>query len=136
VIWAVAGQPICHALGQVKSRRIPDPNKPGSKMEDFWGPAQQMLADSGFLTSLKTYDKDNMPAALMEKIHPYISDPNFEPAVVLKASKAAYGLCCWVRAMESYDKVNKVQFFTFGDHNSTHKSPSLRQQLPKVGPKR
>ncbi len=105
-------------------------------MEDFWGPAQQMLADSGFLTSLKTYDKDNMPAALMEKIRPYISDPNFEPAVVLKASKAAYGLCCWVRAMESYDKVNKVQFFTFEDHNSTHKSPSLRQQLPKVGPKR
>ncbi|KAH9558616.1 hypothetical protein CY35_06G017100 [Sphagnum magellanicum] len=98
----------CCIMKGVKSRRIPDPNKPGSKMEDFWGPAQQMLADSGFLTSLKTYDKDNMPAALMEKIHPYISDPNFEPAVVLKASKAAYGLCCWVRAMESYDKVNKI----------------------------
>ncbi|CAK9228319.1 unnamed protein product [Sphagnum troendelagicum] len=98
----------CCIMKGVKSRRIPDPNKPGSKMEDFWGPTQQMLADSGFLTSLKTYDKDNMPAALMEKIHPYISNPNFEPAVVLKASKAAYGLCCWVRAMESYDKVNKI----------------------------
>ncbi|CAM6076097.1 unnamed protein product [Sphagnum tenellum] len=99
----------CCIMKGVKSRRIPDPNKPGSKMEDFWGPTQQMLADSGFLTSLKTYDKDNMPAALMEKIHPYISNPNFEPAVVLKASKAAYGLCCWVRAMESYDKVNKAK---------------------------
>lgn len=93
---------------QVKSRKIPDPNKPGSKMEDYWGPAQQMLADNNFLASLKTYDKDNMPEALMVKIRPYIADPNFDPAVVRKASKAAYGLCCWIRAMESYDKVNKV----------------------------
>lgn len=77
-------------------------------MEDYWGPAQQMLADNNFLASLKSYDKDNMPEALMVKIRPYIADPNFEPAVVRKASKAAYGLCCWIRAMESYDKVNKV----------------------------
>ena len=25
-----------------------------------------------------------------------------------QVSKAAYGLCCWVRAMESYDRVAKV----------------------------
>lgn len=95
-------------LWQVASRKIPDPNKPGSKMIDYWGPAQQMLADNNFLVSLKTYDKDNMSDALMIQIRPYIADPNFDPAVVRKASKAAYGLCCWIRAMESYDKVNKV----------------------------
>lgn len=77
-------------------------------MIDYWGPAQQMLADNNFLASLKTYDKDNMSEALMVQIRPYIADPNFDPAVVRKASKAAYGLCCWIRAMESYDKVNKV----------------------------
>jgi len=27
---------------------------------------------------------------------------------LLQASKAAYGLCCWVRAMESDDRVAKV----------------------------
>lgn len=27
---------------------------------------------------------------------------------MLQVSKAAYGLCCWVRAMESYDRVAKV----------------------------
>ena len=27
---------------------------------------------------------------------------------VLQVSKAAYGLCCWVRAMEVYDRVAKV----------------------------
>ena len=26
----------------------------------------------------------------------------------MQVSKAAYGLCCWVRAMESYDRVAKV----------------------------
>ena len=33
---------------------------------------------------------------------------NFDPKVVAKASKAAYGLCCWVRAMVKYDAVAKV----------------------------
>lgn len=28
--------------------------------------------------------------------------------VRLQVSKAAYGLCCWVRAMEVYDRVAKV----------------------------
>jgi hypothetical protein len=28
--------------------------------------------------------------------------------VVQKASKAAYGLCQWARAMEAYDRVAKV----------------------------
>lgn len=27
---------------------------------------------------------------------------------LLQVSKAAYGLCCWVRAMEVYDRVAKV----------------------------
>lgn len=29
-------------------------------------------------------------------------------AFPLQVSKAAYGLCCWVRAMEAYDRVAKV----------------------------
>lgn len=30
------------------------------------------------------------------------------PLACLQVSKAAYGLCCWVRAMEVYDRVAKV----------------------------
>ena len=67
-----------------------------------------MLADNNFLASLKTYDKDNMPESLMVQIQPYIVNALFDPAVVKKASKAAFGLCKWIRAMESYDKVNKA----------------------------
>ncbi|EFJ31602.1 hypothetical protein SELMODRAFT_86461 [Selaginella moellendorffii] len=98
----------CCLMKGVKSRRIPDPNSPGKKIEDYWGPAQQMLADTTFLPSLKEYDKDNIPQAIIDKIRPYLQRAEFDPEVVKKASKAAYGLCCWVRAMESYDRVAKV----------------------------
>ena len=93
---------------QVKSRRIPDPNNPGKKFDDYWGPAQQMLTDTNFLQSLKDYDKDHIPPDIIEKVRPYLGKDNFVPEVVKKASKAAFGLCCWIRAMESYDKVAQV----------------------------
>ena len=33
-----------------------------------------------------------------------MDNPDFEPEVVKKASKAAFGLVSWVRAMEAYDR--------------------------------
>ena len=38
----------------------------------------------------------------------YISDPAFDPAIVANASSAAEGLCKWVNAMNTYDRVAKV----------------------------
>lgn len=38
----------------------------------------------------------------------YTSDPDFTPANAAKASSAAEGLCKWVHAMDSYDRVAKV----------------------------
>ena len=38
----------------------------------------------------------------------YLTDKNFEPEIVAKASSAAEGLCKWVRAMVLYDKVAKI----------------------------
>ena len=38
----------------------------------------------------------------------YMSNPEFDPAKVAKASSAAEGLCKWVLAMEIYDRVLKV----------------------------
>ena len=59
---------------------------------------------TGFLQKLQTYDKDNISPAIIEKIRPYMDNPDFEPEVVKKASKAAFGLVSWVRAMEAYDR--------------------------------
>jgi dynein heavy chain len=93
----------------VKPKRINDPSDPTKKINDFWGPSQALLGDANFLLGLQTYDKDNIEPAIINKIRPYMDDPNFQPDNVKKASKAAYGLCCWVRAMEAYDRVAKVR---------------------------
>ena len=38
----------------------------------------------------------------------YIPNPEFVPEKIRNASTACEGLCKWVRAMDSYDKVAKV----------------------------
>ena len=78
------------------------------KVDDYWDPAKKILNDSKFLQSLFDYDKDNIKVEVIEKIRPYTTSPDFEPELIGKASKAAKGLCQWVRAMEVYDRVAKV----------------------------
>ncbi|KAJ1517722.1 Dynein heavy chain 7, axonemal [Coelomomyces lativittatus] len=97
---------ICIML-DVKPARVKDPG--GKMVEDFWSPAQKVLADSKFLQNLKGYDKDNIPVKIIQKIRKeYIPNPEFDPNVIKNASTAAEGLCRWVRAMDSYDEVAKV----------------------------
>ena len=68
-----------------------------------------MLGDLKFLESLKEYDKDNIPNAIMKKIREkYISNPEFDPAIIKNSSSACEGLCKWVRAIDVYDSVAKV----------------------------
>ena len=71
-----------------------------------------MLGDMNFLQSLRNYDKDNISPDIMYKIRKdYLTNANFSPDVVEKASKAAKGLCKWIYAMDEYDKVVKVSKF-------------------------
>ncbi|CAG5101569.1 Similar to DNAH7: Dynein heavy chain 7, partial [Cotesia congregata] len=89
---------------------IPPDRKPspdtGKIVLDYWKPSKKLLSDIKFLDSLKNYDKDNIPLQIIETIKRiYLTDKNFEPRVVAKASQAAEGLCKWVRAMILYDKV-------------------------------
>ena len=45
----------------------------------------------------------------MQKIRSeYMTNPDFNPSKVAKASSAAEGLCKWIQAMEVYDRVAKV----------------------------
>ncbi|XP_058247474.1 dynein axonemal heavy chain 7 [Hemibagrus wyckioides] len=99
---------ICILKG-IKPDRIPDPLGSGKKIEDFWGPAKKLLGEMKFLQSLHEYNKDNIPAAYMTIIrNKYITNPDFVPEKIRTASTAAEGLCKWVCAMDSYDKVAKV----------------------------
>ena len=66
----------------------------GKKVEDYWKPSLKMLADMKFLESLQTYDKDNIPPAIIKIIREkYIPNPDFVPEIVKKAATAAEGLC-------------------------------------------
>lgn len=85
------------------------PNQTTGKMEeDYWGPSKKLLNDIKFLDYLIEFDKDNIPGKIMKIINEkYLTNPDFDPDKVKKASIAAQGLCKWVIAMSSYDKVAK-----------------------------
>ncbi|NXA07095.1 DYH3 protein, partial [Sapayoa aenigma] len=92
-----------------KPERKPDPSGSGKMIEDYWGPAKKILSDIKFLEKLQKYDKDNIPPAIMKRIREkFIGHADFQPDVVKNVSSACEGLCKWVRAMEVYDRVQKV----------------------------
>jgi dynein heavy chain len=72
-----------------------------------WDSAKKLLGDGGFLQSLETYDKDNIPAPALKKLSKYINNPDFTVEIVGKVSSAAKSLCMWVHAMDVYSKVAK-----------------------------
>ncbi|XP_019505362.1 PREDICTED: dynein heavy chain 3, axonemal [Hipposideros armiger] len=99
---------ICVMKG-LRPERKPDPSGTGKMIEDYWGLSRKILGDLKFLESLKTYDKDNIPAVVMKRIREkFIDHPDFQPAIIKNVSSACEGLCKWVRAMEVYDRVAKV----------------------------
>lgn len=61
------------------------PPPPVSQVDDYWEPGKAMLQDPGkFLQSLFDYDKDNIPDPVIQKIQPYIDNPEFTPAAIEK----------------------------------------------------
>ncbi|MEQ2228566.1 Dynein heavy chain 3, axonemal, partial [Ilyodon furcidens] len=99
---------ICVMMG-IKPERKPDPSGSGKMIEDFWGPSKKLLADLKFLENLKTYDKDNIPVPFIKKIREkFIDHPDFQPSIIKNVSSACEGLCKWVRAMEVYERVNRI----------------------------
>ncbi|KAM4563453.1 dynein axonemal heavy chain 12 isoform 1-T1 [Odontesthes bonariensis] len=96
-------------MKDLKPDKIVDPAGTGKKVFDYWGPSKKLLGDMNFLRDLKEYDKDNIPVSVMQKIRSeYMTNPDFDPSIVAKASSAAEGLCKWIKAMEVYDRVAKV----------------------------
>jgi dynein heavy chain len=99
---------ICIMKG-IKATRIKDPAGSGKMVDDYWANSQKMIAEGGFLQSLKSYDKDNIDPNVIAKIRKtYIPNPDFVPDIVKNSSTAAEGLCKWVRALDKYEVVAKV----------------------------
>ncbi len=76
---------------------------------DYWKPSVGLMNERDFLQRLKLYDKDNIPPKIIGEIRErYIKNEAFTPSAARNASPAAEGMCKWVHAMSSYDRVAKV----------------------------
>ncbi|CAH8538577.1 unnamed protein product [Heterobilharzia americana] len=96
-------------MRDIKPDKVNDPSGSGKKINDYWGPSKKLLSDLNFLTVLREYDKDNINPAIMQRIRKdFMTNPEFDPIKVARASSAAEGLCKWILAMEQYDRVAKI----------------------------
>jgi dynein heavy chain len=93
----------------IKAVKVNDPDNVGKKLNDYWQAAQKniLVNANQLLENLKTFDKDNIPDSVIQKIEPYIAMPGFTPTEIEKASKACTAICMWVRAMHKYNAVAK-----------------------------
>ena len=70
-----------------------------------------VMSKSDFLPQLYefgTYGKDKMNEETIELLSCYVDLEGFTPAIAKNASKAAEGLCTWVRAMKFYHEASKI----------------------------
>uniref|UniRef100_A0A094ZX25 Dynein heavy chain 7, axonemal n=1 Tax=Schistosoma haematobium TaxID=6185 RepID=A0A094ZX25_SCHHA len=96
-------------MRDIKPDKVNDPSGTGKKINDYWGPSKKLLGDLNFLNLLKEYDKDNINPTIMQRIRKdFMTNPEFDPTKVARASSAAEGLCKWILAMEQYDRVAKI----------------------------
>lgn len=66
------------------------------------------MADIKFLNNLKSYDKDNIPDSLLNKVKPIVNHPDFDPALITNKNKAAGGMAKWCKALCTYTLALKV----------------------------
>ena len=55
-----------------------------------------------------SYDKDNIKIEIVQQISPILDTEAYSDKVLKNASKAAYGLGKWVRAMVKYYEASKI----------------------------
>ncbi|KAI4500001.1 hypothetical protein M0802_004871 [Mischocyttarus mexicanus] len=89
-------------VNNVKPNRLPG-KLPGEKILDYWTPGSQMLADAGhFLNIMVNFNRENITEDMINKLKPYIENPDFQPTKILQVSKACHSLCLWIHAMYNY----------------------------------
>ncbi|VDK52744.1 unnamed protein product [Anisakis simplex] len=73
---------------------------------DYWVKGQKVLSDLRFLTRIRNFEKDTIPAKTIDIIRKkYLSMDEFDPEV---SSLAAEGLCLWVKAIDAYDRIATI----------------------------
>ena len=82
-------------LQEVVPKMVPG-EKMGTKVADYWSVCGPLLANpQKFLESLFQYNKDAIPDKVIQKIQPYIDNPDFTPAAISKGTTCpSYYLFC------------------------------------------
>lgn len=75
---------------------------------DYWNPAKKKLLNAKLKDNIVQYDRDNIDIKIIEAVKPVIESPDYSEEVLKNASKAAFGLSKWVRAIVQYDEAAKV----------------------------
>lgn len=83
------------ALAGVRPVRMKDTNT-GRMVDDYWDASKKMLMEFDFLDSLKKYDKDHIPPEVIQKIRPFVHDPDFQPKVIEKVTDGQRGKFVYV----------------------------------------
>ncbi|XP_047352693.1 dynein beta chain, ciliary-like [Vespa velutina] len=74
-----------------------------------WKACKAMMGSAdAFLTALHNYDKENIHPEIVKAIQPYINDKEFDPEFIYSKSKAAAGLCSWVKNIMVFHYINET----------------------------
>jgi hypothetical protein len=106
-----------NSLAELKSFKKPPPGVDivtqaclimltGETKNFSWLNAKKMMSSvDTFLNDLKTYDGDNIPRNILDRVIPLLQNPSFNADQMRKKSKAAANLCNWVVNIIAYHQM-------------------------------
>lgn len=111
---AIVMEGMCYAFNRDQEVKW-KPKEPGSmeKVQDFWEFSKKNMLKDTLIKEVKDFKEDKIkaiPATKIAKLKNFIQNPLFDKDKVLNASKAAYNLSLWIRAVVStYDALLVVE---------------------------
>ncbi|KAI6240858.1 Dynein heavy chain at 62B [Aphelenchoides fujianensis] len=84
---------VCVLLGE-QPTRTKQAARTGKPKYDYWPTALKLLSDIHFLSRIRSFQRDKVPPNVMK--------------LIPDTSLAATGLCLWVRAIDTYERISKI----------------------------
>jgi dynein heavy chain len=75
---------------------------------DYWTPSKKKLLTPKLLKNCLNFNKDEMNPETIAQIKEIVESEEYSEKELIKASKAAFGLGNWVKAMVKYDEAMKI----------------------------
>ena len=70
---------------------------------NYWPACKKKVLSGKVLQNMKTFDKDNVPEELVNKMKELLVTDAFKDSALKNAGKAALGIGSWVKAIIEYD---------------------------------